>query len=87
MSTSSAYLTQKQRAHYYVVLFQDRWHITLDGTRHGPYSTQRAAIDAAVGCAHQSHKAGYDAQVLVQGTDNKFRVEWTYGRDPFPPPG
>ena len=70
-----------------MVLFLNQWMITLDGTRHGPYSSQRAAIDEAVKCARQSHKNGCDAQVLLQGTDNKFRVEWTYGHDPCPPRG
>jgi len=31
--------------------------------------------------------AGTLSQILVQGIDGKFRTEWTYGKDPFPPRG
>lgn len=27
------------------------------------------------------------SQILVQGQDGKFRTEWTYNKDPFPPRG
>jgi hypothetical protein len=75
------------RAHYYVVLHQGHWKISLDGTHHGPYATQAAAIKAAVDAAHEAGKRGMDAQVLVQGQNNQFRTEWTYGHDPYPPRG
>jgi hypothetical protein len=83
----SAFAAAKPRAHYYVVLYQNQWRITFNDQRYGPYASQRAAIDEADKCARQAHKDGYDAQVLVQGVDNKFRVEWTYGHDPYPPRG
>lgn len=73
-----------QRVQYFVVLHEGQWKISFNGKHYGPYDTQRAAIRAAVDAAH---KAAGDAQVLVQGQDNKFRTEWTYGNDPYPPPG
>ncbi len=75
------------RTQYFVVLHNGEWKIKLDGKHYGPYKTQRAAIRDAVDAAHKSGEKGLDAQVLVQGTDNKFRTEWTYGHDPYPPPG
>lgn len=72
------------RDQYFVVIHNNEWKISYNGKHYGPYPTQRAAIRAAVDAAH---KAKGDAQVLVQGTDNKFRTEWTYGNDPYPPPG
>jgi hypothetical protein len=55
---------------------------------YGPYATQQRAIRAAVEAAHKAGGEGHhDAQVLVQGQDSKFRTEWTYGHDPYPPPG
>ena len=75
------------RAHYYVVHKQGQWWIELDGKHYGPYSTQKAAIKDAVDSAHSSGKNGHDAQVRVQGQNNQFRTEWTYGDDPYPPPG
>jgi hypothetical protein len=75
------------RAAYYVVLHQGQWKINFNDQHHGPYQTQAAAIRAAVDAAHKSGQNGHDAQVLIQGRDNQFRTEWTYGRDPYPPPG
>lgn len=71
------------RIQYVVVLHQGRWHITLNGSRYGPYATQAQAIDAARAAA----KGAGHSQVMVQGTDNLFRTEWTYGNDPYPPRG
>ena len=74
----------KARVRYFVVKHEGQWKIKLHDKHYGPYGTQRTAIRAAVDAAHE---AGSDAQVLVQGEDNQFRVEWTYGHDPYPPPG
>lgn len=71
------------RIQYVIVLYQGRWHITLNGTRYGPYATQAQAIEAARAAA----KKVRNSQVLVQGADNLFRTEWTYGNDPYPPAG
>lgn len=70
---------------YYVVLHEGRWKFEVNDEDHGPFCTQTAAIRAAVDAAQATGEAGGDAQVLVQGRDNQFRTEWTYGRDPYPP--
>jgi len=75
------------RTVYYVVQHQGEWKIKLDDKHYGPYDTQGKAIRAAVDAAHKVGKSGHDAQVLIQGRDNKWRTEWTYGHDPYPPPG
>jgi len=75
------------RAQYIVVLHENEWKINFNEQHHGPYPTQRDAIRAAVEAAQKAGEGGFDAQVLVQGTDNKFRTEWTYGHDPYPPSG
>lgn len=75
------------RAQYVVVLHQGEWKISLEGKHYGPYRTQGDAVRAAVDAAHKSGRDGLDAQVLIQNEQNKFRTEWTYGRDPYPPPG
>ncbi|MGE3303625.1 MAG: DUF2188 domain-containing protein, partial [Hyphomonadaceae bacterium] len=69
------------RAQYFVTNQNSQWHIIFDGTRYEPYSTQKLAIRTAVDAAHKAGAEGHDAQVLVQGTDSKFRTEWTYGND------
>lgn len=75
------------RLQYVVVLKGGQWKISFQGQDYGPYNTQRDAIRAAVNAAHEAGRRGTDAQVLVQGTDNRFRTEWTYGNDPYPPRG
>jgi hypothetical protein len=75
------------RTVYCVVFHEGRWKIEVNGNHHGPYNTQAAAIRVAVDAAQAAGEVGCDAQVLVQGRDNQFRTEWTYGRDPYPPPG
>ena len=52
-----------------------------------PYQTQREAYRTAVDAAHATGEKGLDAQVLIQGENNQFRTEWTYGNDPYPSPG
>jgi hypothetical protein len=75
------------RATYYVVLHQGQWKIKHNDSHYGPYATQKAAIRVAVDTAHKSGQKGYDAEVKVQGENNQFRTEWTYGHDPYPPAG
>lgn len=75
------------RLQYFVVLHQNQWKISFQEKHFGPYVTQAIAIRAAVDAAHESGKKGYDAQVLIQGLNNQWRAEWTYGNDPYPPKG
>lgn len=75
------------RAQYFVVIHEGQWKIKHEGKHYGPYGTQAEAIRKAVDAAHEAGKSGHDAQVLVQGKDTKFRTEWTYGHDPYPPKG
>jgi hypothetical protein len=75
------------RAQYFVVKHDGEWKISFNGTHYGPYKTQAAAIKDAVEAAHKEGSDGHDAQVLVQGENNRFRAEWTYGSDPYPPKG
>lgn len=75
------------RLQYFVVLHEGQWKIKFNDKHFGPYTTQVSAIRSAVDAAHGSGKDGHDAQVLIQGKDHQFRTEWTYGNDPYPPPG
>lgn len=75
------------RAQYFVVLDGGQWKIKHEGQHYGPYVSQKAAISVAVDTAHKAGQEGHDAQVLVQGEDHRFRTEWTYGHDPYPPRG
>ena len=75
------------RLQYVVVFHNNQWKISHGGQHVGTYDSQTQAIRAAVDLAHSAGKRGDDAQVLIQGQDNKFRTEWTYGNDPYPPKG
>jgi hypothetical protein len=87
MTLMASRSASRSRAEYFVVLQDNAWMIKHLGIHHGPYTTQRAAILTAINAAHGSGLDGFQAQVLVQGEDRLFRAEWTYGRDPYPPPG
>jgi len=75
------------RTQFIVVKHEGEWKINTDGKRSAPYRTQKEAIRAAVDAAHKAGREGRDSQVLIQGEDNAFRTEWTYGNDPYPPVG
>ena len=69
-------------AQYFIVRDQGQWNISLNGVHYGPYATQRDAIRAAVDVAHLAGLKGLNGQVLLQ---DQLSVEWTYGKDPYPP--
>lgn len=75
---------EEKMAHTPYIVFreQGQWAIKSNGTHYGPYATQREAVRAAVDAAYKAGKKGHHAQVLLE---DQFRVEWTYGKDPYPP--
>jgi uncharacterized protein DUF2188 len=73
------------RDQFFVVLHEGQWKIKHNGQHSRPYATQAEAIRSAIDQAHSIHKEGGLSQVLVE--DLQFREEWTYGKDPYPPPG
>jgi hypothetical protein len=50
------------------------------------HDTQTAAVRAARGTV-RSLPQGTCSQIMVQGADGRWRTEWTYGQDPYPPAG
>jgi len=69
---------------YLVVKRNDGWKIVSGNSRFGPFPDRLRAIDAAIELADKTGRDGRDSQVLVRGEDRQLRIEWTYGRDPFP---
>ena len=59
------------RTRLLVINDRGQWKINLNGQHRGPYKTQRDAIRAAVNAAHAEALKGNDAQVLVEGQDNR----------------
>ena len=78
--------SEMARVIYYVLSAGGSWKVRHNDKDYS-YDTQKAAMKAAVDAAHASGAKGYDAQVLVQGRDGQWQTEWTYGNDPYPPPG
>jgi uncharacterized protein DUF2188 len=76
-----------RRLRYFVVHDKGQWKINFQGQHYGPYFTQGQAIADAANAARRDHSQGFDAEVLVQNERGRFRVEWTYGHDPYPPFG
>ena len=75
------------RRKIYVVTHGTLWQVKCDHcTKSVVVSTQLEGMRLA-----KKHVAnllpGTLAQIVVQGKDSKFRAEWTYGKDPFPPRG
>lgn len=70
----------------YVLSHGSQWKVQCDHCGFEIVDTQAKAIKVAkehVG----SLPEGTLSQILIQRDDGKFRVEWTYGQDPFPPRG
>ena len=70
----------------YVLSHGTQWKVQCDHCGYEITNTQAEAIKIA-----KQHVAGLAAgslsQILIQGMDGKYRAEWTYGQDPFPPRG
>jgi hypothetical protein len=70
----------------YVLSHGNQWKVQCDHCKSAVVDTQSKAIMMArkhVGSLPQ----GTLSQILVQRDDGRFRTEWTYGQDPFPPRG
>ena len=72
-------------ATYALVRAGDRWTVKYDKQNYGSYKIQQDAVNNAIKTAFRVGEQGHDAQVLVQGIDNRLRVEWVYGKSPDPP--
>ncbi|MBF0207983.1 MAG: DUF2188 domain-containing protein [Oligoflexia bacterium] len=70
----------------YVLSHGSAWKVQCEHCQSEIRNTQSEAIKLA-----KSHVGGLPqgtlSQILIQGSDGKFRAEWTYGSDPFPPAG
>ena len=85
MSFRLIHATEEEKmAHtnYVVVRDQGQWKISLNGVHYGPYQTQRDAVRAAVEAAHEAGRKGLSGQVLLR---DQVSIEWTHGKDPYPP--
>lgn len=74
------------RQSIYVVSYGLKWKVKCEHCSEEAKPTQQEAIKLAK--QHVADlPAGTLSQILIQGKDGKFRTEWTYGNDLFPPRG
>jgi hypothetical protein len=70
----------------YVLSHGSKWKVQCDHCANELKDTQSEAIRFA-----KKHVAGLPegtlSQILIQTEGGQWRTEWTYGKDPFPPPG
>lgn len=54
------------QASYVVGRRDGHWTVALNGERHGPYSSEAAALSAAMDAAHKAEDLGHQATVEVE---------------------
>lgn len=70
----------------YVLSHGNQWKVQCEHCKTALVDTQTKAIQIAKEHV-RDYPEGTLAQIIIQGSDGKFRAEWTYGKDPFPPRG
>ena len=64
----------------------DGWKVVGPGKPPATHMMQVQAIRAAINAAYEEGKKNPDgSQVILQSRTGEIRVEWTYGKDPYPP--
>lgn len=70
----------------YVLSQGSQWKVQCDHCKSEITNTQSEAIRIAKQHV-EGLVAGTLSQILIQDDGGRFRAEWTYGNDPFPPRG
>ncbi len=71
----------------YVLSHGDKWKVKCDHcTKDEIKETQAEAIREAKNHV-TAQPAATLSEIRIQGKDGQWRAEWTYGKDPYPPPG
>lgn len=70
---------------YIVVQHKDEWLIKFGDEEYGPYHSQAEAMLFAIDAAQKLGEQGENTQVGLIGEHGRFRPEWSYGKDPYPP--
>jgi hypothetical protein len=70
---------------YVVAQRDDEWLIKFGDEEYGPYRSRGEAMLFAIDAAQALGEQGEGTQVGLMGENGRFRPEWIYGRDPYPP--
>lgn len=76
---------QMPTSRYFIEGSEDNWRIRFRNSDFGPYRTCREAMMFAVDAAHQLGSQGEVTEVCIMGDNGRFRSEWAFGRDSYPP--
>ena len=72
------------REKIFVLRHQGKWQVRYREKLYGPYLIPGDAMRRAIERAYRIGRRGSGAQVFVQVKGEEFRLEWTYGLDPYP---
>jgi hypothetical protein len=72
---------------YIIVRHEDEWLIKFGDEEYGPYRSQAEAMLFAIDAAQKLGAQGENTQVGLMDEHGHFRPEWSYGQNPYPPPG
>jgi hypothetical protein len=75
------------RTRYIVVRHKDEWLIKFGDEEYGPYHSQAEAMLFAIDAAQKLGEQGENTEVGSMGEHGRFRAEWSYGKDRYPPQG
>ena len=71
-----------QRMAYVVMPDGLNWKVKCNGVDYPHYATRDEAVGAAVQAGYEAGRLGYDALVLIQDSEGRVQVEWSYGQEP-----
>jgi hypothetical protein len=72
---------------YIVVQHKDEWLIKFGDEEYGPYDSRAEAMLFAIDAAQKLGEQGENTEVGSMGEHDRFRPEWSYGKDHYPPKG
>jgi hypothetical protein len=73
------------QSRYFVVQRSNDWVIKFHDEEFGPYQSKNEAMLFAVDAAQRLGQGGEHSEVCLKGENGRFRPEWTFGRDRYPP--
>lgn len=66
----------------------EQWTVKRDGTLQSSHKTKQPAVDAgSAGARREWESFKRPSQCVVHRANGTIETEWTYGNDPYPPPG
>ena len=68
---------------YVVIYSRESWWLDFEGTAHGPFDTDQAAIEEGINQAKYSAHAGRASEVLSPDAHGRHRVVWASANERY----